>query len=386
MKAPIITVIDREFALQAQIDIYTSFLLNRKWQSVGDWQLVLPASAQGADKLKKGNIILLGSGGRRSGYIEGITVSEGENAATLTVTGKTLQGLASQRITLPDNDEYNYGYDNVPKLTGENISPAAVPAETALKTYVKRHMAEPDDPKRKFSALEIAEDLKRGKETLWSSRFEILSDVLRSICEYCEAGWEIYADLKRKKLVFDIMEGVDRSYSQSENSRVIFSHDFDNILSSSYTDSIEGCRNLGYAGGAGEGAERIILKVTAEENEPEGWERREVFLDCGSLEIVETDTAMSLSDEALHKMKEYTKTEALNASVADAASFAYLKKWDVGDKVTVVSKAAGVRLDTRITEVSERYESGGSGIDVTFGAPKANLGRVIQHMTNTDRR
>lgn len=77
-------------------------------------------------------------------------------------------------------------------------------------------------------------------------------------------------------------------------------------------------------------------------------------------------------------MKEYEKTETLNASVADTVSFTYLKKWDLGDKVTVVSKAAGARLDTRITEVSERYESGGSGIDVTFGVPKADLGRVIK--------
>lgn len=244
MKAPLITVLDRNFALQAQIDIYTSLLLNRKWQSVGDWQLVLPASAQGADKLKKGNIILLGADGHRSGYIEGITSDEGENGILLTVTGKTLQGLASQRITLPDKDEYNYGYDNVPKLTGDDISPAAVPVETVLKTYAKRHMTEPDDPKRRFSALEIAEDLKRGRETLWSSRLETLSDVLQRISEYCDTGWEIYVDLKKKKLVFDIVEGVDRSYSQSENSRVIFSRSFDNILRSTYTDSLEGYRNI----------------------------------------------------------------------------------------------------------------------------------------------
>lgn len=385
MNVPLITVIDRNFALQAQIDIYTSLLLNRKWQSVGDWQLVLPASAKGADKLRKGNIILLGSDGHRSGYIEGINANESENGTVLTVTGKTLQGLALQRITLPDNDEYNYGYDNVPKLTGEDISPAAVPAETVLKTYVKRHMAEPEDPKRKFSALEIAKDLKRGKETLWSSRLEALSDVLRNISEYCDTGWEIYVDLKKKKLVFDIVEGVDRSYSQSENSRVIFSRDFDNILSSTYTDSLEGYRNLAYAGGAGEGADRTILKVTSEDSEPGDWDRRETFIDCGALEIVETDTAMSLSDEALHKIKEYEKTETLTAAVADTASFAYLKKWDLGDKVTVVSKAAGVRFDTRITEVSERYESGDSGIDVTFGAPKADLGRVIKSIKNKPR-
>lgn len=385
MNVPLITVIDRNFALQAQIDIYTSLLLNRKWQGVGDWQLVLPITAKGADKLRKGNIILLGSDGHRSGYIEGIAANEGDNGVMLTVTGKTLQGLASQRITLPDNDQYNYGYDNVPKLTGEDISPAAVSAETLLKTYAKRHLTEPDDPKRKIPELVVANDLKGGRKTLWSSRLETLSDVLQGISEYCDIGWEIYVDLKKKKLIFDIVEGVDRSYSQSENSRVIFSRDFDNIQSSTYTDSIEGYRNLAYAGGAGEGADRIILKVTAEDAEPEGWDRREVFLDCGSLEIVETNTAMSLSDEALHKIKEYRKTEALTAAVTDTASFAYLKKWNLGDKVTVVSKAAGVRLDTRITEVSERYESGGVGIDVTFGTPKADLGRVIKSIKGSTR-
>lgn len=36
MKAPLITVIDRNFALQAQTDIYTSLLFNRKWQAMGD--------------------------------------------------------------------------------------------------------------------------------------------------------------------------------------------------------------------------------------------------------------------------------------------------------------------------------------------------------------
>ncbi len=383
MKAPIITVIDREFALQAQIDIYTSFLLNRKWQSVGDWQLVLPASAQGADKLKKGNIILLGADGHRSGYIESTVTDENESGVVLTVSGKTLQGLASQRITLPDNDKFNYGYDNVPKLTSNEINSAPIAAETVLKSYVRRHMTEPDDPKRRFTALETAKDLKRGAKTLWSSRLEALSDVLWDICEYCDIGWEIYADIKRKRLVFDIAEGVDRSYGQSENSRVIFSRSFENILSSSYTSSFEGYRNLAYAGGAGEGADRTVLKITAEDSEPEDWERREIFLDLGSLGVVETDTAMSLSDEALHKMKEYVRIETLTASIAETKSFEYLEKWDLGDKVTVVNKAAGVRLNTRITEVSERYESGSCGVDVTFGAPKAELGRVIRSIRGT---
>lgn len=383
MKEPLITVINRNFDLQAQIDIYTSLLFNRKWQGIGDWQLVLPASAIGADKLVKGNIILLGADGHRSGYIEGISAKEDEGGVTLTVTGKTLKGLAAQRITLPDNDPYNYGYDNVPSLTSDQAEPSPVSGETILKTYAKRHMENPDDEKRKFSELILAKDLNRGRSTVWSSRLEKLSDVFQSVCEYCGIGWEIYADLHRKKLVFDVVEGIDRSYSQSENSRVIFSKGFDNILNCTYSESSDGFRNLAYAGGAGEGADRTILKVTPEAAEPKGWERYEVFLDCGSLGIAETDTAISLSEEALHKLKEYEKTETMTASALDISAFAYMQKWDLGDKVTVVSKKIGVMLDAHITEISERYEAGGNGIDVTFGTPKADLGRVIKRIKNT---
>ena len=385
MDAPLITVIDHNFALQAQIDVYTSLLFNRKWQGVGDWQLVLPNTAKGADKLVRGNIILLGADGHRSGYVESIRAVEGDNGVMLTVTGKTLQGLAAQRITLPDNDAYNYGYDNVPPLINENINPTPVSAETILKTYADRHMVNPLDPKRKFPDLILAKDLKRGRKIVWSSRLETLSDVLRDVCEYCDVGWEIYVDLRSKKLVFDIIEGVDRSYGQSQNSRVIFSRGFDNILSCTYTDDISGYQNLAYAGGAGEGADRTILKVTQDETEPEGWERREIFLDCGALEILETDTTMSLEDEAKHRLKSYPHKETFTAPVADTDSFAYLKKWDLGDNVTVVSKGMGKRFDTHVTEISERYEPSGNGLDVTFGAPDADLGRVIRSIKNTPR-
>ena len=380
LKPPLITVIDRNFALQAQIDIYTSFMLNRKWQGVGDWQLVLPSTAKGADKLTVGSIIMPGADGHRSGYIDSISAVEDERGVMLTVKGKTLQGLAAQRITLPDNDQYNYGYDNVPPLTSEEISPSPVPAETVLKTYAARHLTDCTDLKRRIPFLVVAADEGRGRKTVWSSRLEQLSNVLRDICEYCDCGYEIYVDLAQKQFVFDIATGTDRSYSQPENSRIMFSRGFDNILSCSYDNDVGGLRNLGYAGGKGEGTDRVILKVTPDEAEPEGWERREVFLDCGQLEVLETETSMSLADEGLHKMENYKKTEALTATVADTASFAYLEKWDLGDKVTVVSKAIGVRYDTRITAVTERYEGGSSGIDVTFGSPSADLGRVISRL------
>ena len=57
----------------------------------------------------------------------------------------------------------------------------------------------------------------------------------------------------------------------------------------------------------------------------------------------------------------------------------------MGDLVTLLDRRIGVEQDKRITEVTERYEAQSFGIDVTFGAPPANIERVIRSIKNTVR-
>ena len=101
------------------------------------------------------------------------------------------------------------------------------------------------------------------------------------------------------------------------------------------------------------------------------------------MEITESDTAMSLSAEGKHKLLEYPMTESLTATIAPSGSFQYLEDWDLGDKVTVFSRTVGVSLDTRITEITERYEAQEFGLDVCFGVPAPDLGRIIKTFRNT---
>ncbi len=376
LKIPAVRILSPSVELVGYIDAYSSLMFKRSWQGVGEFQLVATYKA-GADKLIKGQLIMLGSDGHRAGIITGITAAQSVDGVTVTATGTALDGLASRRITLPDNDAYNGGYDNVPPLTASVSSPSPVSAETILKTYADRHMVSPTDTKRKIPRLVLAPDLTRGRPAVWMSRLEPLNEVLQAVSEYTDTGWEVYIDLPTKQLVFDVRTGVDRSWGQSENSRIIFSQDYDNISAVSYKYDSSALKNIGYAGGAGENESRIILKVTNDDTEPEGLDRREIFLDCGNLEIVETATTMSLAEEGRHKLKDYPETEAVNAT---AVSDGYLTRWDLGDKVTVVSKKTGFRFDTHITEITERYESGNAGIDITVGAPSPDLGRTIRQL------
>lgn len=374
LKIPAVRVLSPAVELIGYIDAYSSLLFKRSWQGVGEFQLVASYKA-GAGKLQKGQIIMLGADGHRAGIITGIAEVETLESVTVTATGTTLDGIANRRITLPDNDAYNGGYDNVPSLSASVSSPSPVSAETILKTYADRHMVNPTDTKRRIPGLVIAPNLSRGKTAVWMSRLEPLNEVLQAVSEFTDTGWEIYIDLANKRFVFDIRPGVDRSFEQSENSRIIFSQDYDNISAASYKYDSSALKNLGYAGGAGENENRIILKVTNNDAEPEGLDRRETFIDCGDLEIVETATTMSLSEEGKHKLKDFPESEAVSAT---AVPDGYLSHWDLGDKVTVVSKKTGYRFDTHITEISERYESGNIGIDITIGAPSPDMGRTIR--------
>ena len=384
MQIPSIRVLSPALELLGEFDAYTSLQFSRLWQGVGDFEFHLVGELD-ERVLAQGNLVLLDADGTRAGIIRSVEQDDGEGGVTVTVRGQTLNGLAGQRTTLPLEGEANGGYDVVPALESAGQTPDPVPAETILKTYAGRHLANPLDPKRKIPLLVLAPDQGRGMETVWMSRFEPLDEVLQAVGEYTDMGWGIHLDPDGGNLVFDVLPGVDRTDQQSENSAVVFALEFESVESLKYLRDVSGHRNLAYAGGAGEGADRTVLKVTNNAEEPEGLERFETFIDCGTLEIVGSDTAMSLEEEGKHKLLDYPRTESLTATLPQGGSFQYRRHWDLGDLVTVLDRNLGVAADMRIAQVTERYEAGSYGVDITFGEAPKHLGRVIRSLKNTVR-
>lgn len=384
MEKPNIRILSPNRLLLAEIDGYASLFFTRSWQGVGEFEFHMAGSYPPA-LLKEGNFILLDNDGRRAGIIRSVQQENGPDGLRITIKGQTLNGLASQRITLPLSGEANGGYDVAPPLSAVGEEPDPIPAETILKTYARRHLAEPDDPLRAVGCLDIAADLGRGRKAVWMSRYEKLDEALEGVSAYTDMGWEIRLDPATRRLVFDALPGVDRSDSQQENSPVVFSLEFESVQSLQYLRDMSGYRNLGYAGGIGEGADRAVLKVTNDTAEPEGLNRFEIFLDCGQLELTGSDTAMSLGEEGRHKLQEYPFSESLTAQAPQAGSFLYRRHWDLGDLVTVADRKIGVAADMRISRVTERYEASGMGISITFGESPVRLGRLIRRLKDTIR-
>lgn len=376
VKIPCVKILDNNLRFLNEIDDIISIDFRRSWQGVGDFSLVICGMHTG---IKEGNIIMLGNNGHRCGIIRKTVPVASEKGTIITVTGQTLNGLTNQRTVLPYESSADGGYFAVPRPT-ESRKYAS--AEEIIKTFAEACMGDDAGEKRRFENLIFAECKKRGIQTNWISRYGQLNKELEAICEYCDCGYEIYADLQSKKLVFDYLPGVDRSVSQSENSRVILSRDFESVKNIQYSRDFSNYKNLAYCAGVGEGADRTVIAVIPKEmsDAPTGFDRHEVFIDCGTLEAVETNTSISLQEEGQHRLEEYAAIITLNADILPDGSFTYGKQWDLGDMVTVIENRFDTMQDMRVIEICESYEPDVVVVNATLGRLPKKLGRTLRSL------
>lgn len=380
VKCPNIQVLSQGLEMIGVIDYYTSLRHKRSWQGVGDFEFHV--SQFDPELIKVGNIIML-ENVHKNGIITGFKSSFNSAKRDITVTGTTLNGLASRRIVLPFADKelngLNGGYFCYPHKTSSETVLKAVAAETLLKTFAMQGFGA-GDADRSFPNLDFADSLERGEASMWMSRYEQLDSVLQQISEYYDIGWEIYPKLTsgKKTLLFDVVMGVNRTSGQSNNSRVIISREFGSATDVSYSVDVSGYKNVAYAGGKGEDASRAVLSVTNEKNIPTGYDRFECFEDCGSLEIAETETDTSLEDEGKHKLSDHPKSETLTATLTTTGSFVYGQDYDLGDLVTVIDRDIGVEQDMRLVETEECYEATSIQARGILGTSATNIGRTIK--------
>jgi hypothetical protein len=358
---PDLRVINNEFVPLAHIAAASSVQWTPKLYEVGTFEIHTSLDIRGANQLQAGAIVFLNA--QRVGIIETATVDEEKGDFPVVAKGKELKNICLRRVTVPSqlHDTQYYGYDRFPALTDPDA-----PAESVIKHYADAHMVNPEDASRKLSGLVIATDQLRGDAMRWSSRFEPLTTVYKSIGEQTGVGYTIGLDLDNELFVFDVIVGRDRTASSSHP--VIFSPEFGNISGLKFSDDISNYYNTGYAGGAGEDEARLIQVVYEDDMALSGWNRSEVWLDCGSIDMVD-----ELLYEGAYKLKDKARVRSLTGDVIQSGPFKYRDDWDLGDYVTIPFKRIGLVTDAQITEVKESYEKGKFSAVPTFGKRNKNI-------------
>ncbi|GLO64760.1 Gp37-like protein [Oceanobacillus kimchii] len=387
-----IRVYSTDLQLLTETDNYLSLQFTPRFYDVGDFELHINQYMEGAEHFQKGNFIVLDKQGDKAMVIRHREVSldsNGKASETWKITGVTLDGILNQRVTIPpDHTSHDRKKGN---------------AEVVMKHYVEKHFVNPDNPDRKIDFLEIAPNQNRGPQVDWESRFRNVGDEITSISKQANIGWMIYADMERRKFIFDVAE--QRNVTQDNPTGlqpVFFSPDYQTIKSQQFVDSNNNYRNVGYVGGQGEGEERKIVKV----GDAKGVDLYEVFIDARDIgetlenedgeeiELSPEEEEARLRERGEQKMKEFETTFYLEAQIltpsirettndfAMSTPFEYEVDFRLGDIVQVFNKTWNITMNAPITEIKEIHEPGGFILEATFGEAQATLIKKISDKFN----
>ncbi len=342
-----IRVYNRELVYQGIIEDQSSLLWQRKYFEPGSFELHLPLTAHGLALLPLGNLITIPDR-EDAGVVEDIECTESEDGGEIVAKGRFLASYFDRRVI-------------------QDISMSGGPVWWIMEQLAITNGITPIPGLTTGRQCTVEVDI--------STRIR-LQNALTAFAKLAKAGgygYRIRPDFKAKKLYLDTFVGVDRTLSQTANSRVIFAEDYGNLYETTYRTNDQSEANFAY----------ILAKDGETEHEftlnqnPEapltGLDRREIYVDATDVSREEGMSFDSWQARVLQKARNTlnanAKSEAFEADTMPDGNFVYRRDYDLGDIVTVQKESWGIERDLRITEIEESYENGVMLVTPTFGTP-----------------
>lgn len=326
----------------------------RKRQTGNNFSLNISHYSKSAKHLKENYYIDIWRNGDREfvGIIEHKNIElsqEGKITENWEIKGKS---ILSRRICLPPS---GFAYDEI-SSDGESV----------LKHFVDNNIVNPADASRKIDVLINETNQNRGSNVSIRARYNDLVEKLQEAAIASELGYEITFD--GSNLIFEIIEGTDKSTAQSSIAPIIFSPDFGNIKMQNYQWSKLDRFNMLYVAGEGEGTARTIENVFNETVEPSGIDRKERFVDARDL-----DTGTKIIQRGETKINEQGPVQIFETEILNHGPFKYRNDWDLGDVITIRNIDWDILAHLRIQQVSVSIDSNNENVQVSFGSPYPNF-------------
>lgn len=252
-------VLDENLDVVQIIDTYQSLIWTDRYQEAGDFELCMSMTPGLFDTIKQDRYLQ----SRHSDHvmiIEKIAISsDDENGDQVTISGQSLESLLNRRIV--------WGL----KILNGNL-------QEGLQTIFNENIINPSNTNRKIEnfIFESSTDSAITNLTIDTQYTgDNIYDIVTTICIEQGLGFKVTLS-ENKQFVFKMYKGIDRSYSQDSNPYVIFSPNFENLITSNYIESKAALKNVTLVGGEGEGAARRYTAV----GNIEGLNRREIFTDA----------------------------------------------------------------------------------------------------------
>lgn len=343
-------VMNSNFERLAIIDDYISFIWTTRYYTCGDFELVVDVNEVNVDLFKK-DYFIIRDDDENAGLIEHIKIQKNQDQQQLLiVSGRFLPCILGRRI--------------IGKQTAVTGTVA-----NCIHALIRSEVINPEISARKIPNVYIGASSTDQTMTAQYTGKNLL-ETISEICMAYGLGFKMIIDYANdNSFTFRLIHGTDRSYDQNENPYIVFSDEYDNLLSSQYEEDYREIITDVLVAGEGEGINRKTLWVD-DGSGATGLQRYERYRDRRDLQTNDGEISAEVYQE---QMQEAGK-EALNTIVTAFTGTVYFgnAKWkqdvNIGDICTIENKKWGIYINSRLLEVIESVdETGKHSIIPTFG-------------------
>lgn len=326
----------------AVIDKFESLIWAERFNSTGDFKLLVPRTQAMIDTLSEGTMLVQNDSVRVM-VVENVEKKRSNGKNYMNVTGRSLEKVLSERLA-------RQNWNNTVTTKTWNFT-NQLPAEIARTIFnqicVAGILNSADiiplvTPGTTFPTDTISEPT--GLITLQIPPKTVYK-AIKDICDLFELGFRFERDPYLNVLHFNIYAGSDRTTGQSSLNPVIFSESLDNLTDSTEFSSIEDAYNCAYV------LSPIGSKIVYAENtdgNTAGFDRKVLFVNADDLTSA-ADVNSALDQRGLEALKDHRAFKAFDGEINQYSQYKYGVDYHLGDLVEV-RNAEGFSNLMRVTE------------------------------------
>lgn len=382
--SPEILILNENRDLIHIFDDFASFIWTERFLGAGEFELKIPASIDAMDVLKPGNLTSIHESEELMIIEEVTTDITMDEGPMLVVTGRSLPSILDRRVILEATTvkDLNGMTQNI--IDGISISGSL---QNGIKTLLTKCVINPKDTNRRipnFTFIESRDPAITSLEVDASYRGDNLYDVVYDLCNTNKIGFRVLPT-DNGGFSFELYNGTDRSWNQNALPYVVFSSDYENLVSTNYLKNTKEYKNDVYVekvirttkttyenGNATTETEDISTFEEVYTNATSGLNRRENVInpsisypDPEKEEDKGRNYSAEIRDAGKESLNETKVIEAIDGELESDMQFSYGVDYFIGDIVQVVNEY-GIEATCRITEYVIAYDSSGETKIPTF--------------------
>lgn len=375
-------LLDNELNRKHIIDTYSNVIWANRYNSVGDCELLIPATEDNFKKIKECKYISRTDDDMVCEIKKIEIQTDEENGNQIIITGTDIKNILNQRIVAKQTNFNGLVEDYIRKLIIDSI-------------------INPTNKDRKIKNFILADKVGFTEEIKEQVTYDYIGNKIQELCKKYNWGYKV--TVNNGNFIFSLYKGEDKS------KYVTFSKDYDNISTTDYLKDDSNIKNIALIAGEGEGTARKTTTI----GKGVGINRHELYVDARDISseidydelltsypngnektinnviyyqvngvniatITKNDKGEitkvqlcndvyieNLKNTGYEKMSAYTPVTSFSGEVIVGMSYKYKKDYNLGDVVNIINEY-GISINVRISEVLENQGEDGYTIEPTF--------------------